>query len=97
MIKIGNKSFFQTVCLSRFSVYKNNRSLFSTENNTTTASDSENVNKTSESKTDAKEEEPIQLNEDQIREKILENAMKHVPSLGFTNNAISQGITCLKV
>ena len=37
-------------------------------------------------------QETSNLSEDQVREKILSNAMKHVPNLGFSNDALSQGI-----
>jgi hypothetical protein len=49
----------------------------------------ENINNEESSKS---EKETSKLTEDQIKEKILSNAMKHVPNLGFSNDALSQGI-----
>ncbi len=58
-------------------------------NETSNNTDNADNNKENEQKqtTTSREE----LNEDQIKELILTNALKHVPNLGFSNDALSQG------
>jgi hypothetical protein len=52
---------------------------------------SESKNNEESSKTNESQHETSKLTEEQIKEKILSNAMKHVPNLGFSNDALSQG------
>jgi ubiquinone biosynthesis protein COQ9 len=52
---------------------------------------SESKNNEESSKTDESQHETPKLTEEQIKEKILSNAMKHVPNLGFSNDALTQG------
>ena len=76
---IFNPQFTSNVITSGHILTNSKNLLYSTEN------------KNTENDRQQQQEEPIRLNEEQIKEKILVNAMKHVNNLGFTSDALSQG------
>ena len=92
MNKIINSNISRNIIKNLYSNKQTQLNYFLIANKYSTETTHNEESSKSENQQQQQHQETSNLSEDQVREKILSNAMKHVPNLGFSNDALSQGI-----